>query len=467
MDRPSNNRSRSRRENRGDTGRRPAEERNSQKNKTNPKKDRTTIIFRILAIELAVVACILGFGIYYYAGSVVSEAWSMLFNKKSTGEVRQEDMPIYNDPLPTLPPAQPQSTEPQTEAAPEPVTVRLTALGDNLMQSSCVKSGLQPDGVSYSYDRNFTNVMRLLEEADLAVISQDTVIGGKALGISEGSVLNAPFEIADAIDAAGIDVVLTANNHILDKGREGITNMIRCFAESHPDIVLTGVNDSVEQKVRPVYIERNGIKFGLVNYTDVSIVSDALTAEPYLVNYYDSDWVAEMLEEADREADFVIAFPFWGQKDSLDYTPDQEKQAKFLADHGADLIIGTYPHVVEPVKWIQADDGREVLVYYSLGNFQSNQKTLENMLGAAAVVDITKTTEGTKITQYNLDFLVTHYQVEGNLKYYNIVTTYLLDDYTESLAANHGLVVSYTDPDFSAAGLAGLSSQILQKCDFR
>ena len=465
MDRSSKNRSR-RREDRVDTGRRQSDGRNRRDNNTGEKKDRTTLIFRILAIELALVTCLLGFGIYHYAGTVVKEAWSAMFGQKQQGQQSVDNMTEYNETLPTLPPAPAASTEAQTEAAPEPVVLKITALGDNLMQSSCVRSGEQPDD-TYSYEKNFSNVKGILESADVAIISQDTVMGGTGLALSSGSELNAPLEVGDAMVSAGIDVVLAANNHILDKGREGLTNMMNYWAEQHPEVVLAGVNASVEQKVQPVYIEREGVKIALVNYTDVSIVNDALTAEPFLVNYYDGDWLADILEEADKAADFVIVFPFWGQPGNLDYTADQENQARFLANHGADLIIGTYPHVVEPVKWITADDGREVLVYYSLGNFQSNQSALVNMLGAAANVEITKTAEGTSITGYDLDFVVTHYQVEGGADYYNVVTTYLMDDYSEALAANHGLVASGTDPDFSVAGLQGLSSQILQKCDFR
>ena len=469
MDHSSNNRRRGNQSGQNRTGRTISSGRSSSGNKeTSKKTDFGTIIFRVIAVELLVAACLVTYGIIHYAGPVMGNVVDKFFGKNSTASQDPvNNMTMYTEDLPTLAPAQPSSTEPLTEAEPGPVSIRLTALGDNLMQSSCVKSGLTPDG-SYSFDRHFSNVRSLLSGSDIGIISQDTVVGGAELGLSSGSSLNAPYELADAMTEAGINVVLTANNHILDKGREGITNMMNCWAERCPDSVLAGINSSVEQKVMPVYIEKEGIKIALLNYTEVSPPdSEVLLAEPYLVNYYDREWLISILEEAKKEADFVIVFPFWGVQDNLSVTPDQEDQAQFLADHGADLIIGSYPHVVEPVKWITAEDGREVLVYYSLGNFQSNQSSLQNMLGAAASVEVTKSPEGTTITDYGLDFLVTHYQADESAEYYNIVTTYLLEDYSEELAARHGLVVSGTDPEFSLAGLQGLSSQILQRCELR
>ena len=437
---------------------------NNSREKKSGSRDYGTILFRVIGIELVVVACLVGFGIYHYAGPMLGEAVNQIFGKKTPGNPT-DNMTMYTEDLPTLAPVQ-QSTEAQTEGEKEPAVVRITALGDNLMQSSCVLSGQQPDG-SFSFDRHFSNIQPLLAKADIGIISQDTVAGGSELGLSEKNVLNAPYELADAMKAAGINVVLAANNHILDKGKQGVVNMINCWSQRCPDAVLAGVNASVEQKVLPVYIESKGVKIAILNYTDVALNSEELTAEPYLVNYYDKNWITNIMEEARKEADFVIVFPFWGQQDNLNITADQENQAKLLADLGADLIIGNYPHVVEPVKWITASDGREVLVYYSLGNFQSNQSSLQNMLGAAANVEITKTDEGTSITDYDFDFIVTHYQVEGSADYYNIVTTYLLDDYSEELASRHGLVVSGTDTEFSIAGLQGLGSQILQKCELK
>ena len=202
----------------------------------------------------------------------------------------------------------------------------------------------------------------------------------------------------------------------------------------------------------------------MINYSYGSNQTADLDASPYLLNQYDEDWLSDILKQAREEADFIIAFPFWGEQNRMDYTQEQERQAQFLADNGVDLIIGSYPHVVEPVKWITAENGDRTLVYYSLGNFQSIQNTVENMLGGQANITISKEEDGTHISDYSLDFVVTHYEQRESSEYYDIVTTYPLADYTSDLAARHGMSVSGNE-EFDLASLQGLSSQILSKCD--
>ena len=250
----------------------------------------------------------------------------------------------------------------------------------------------------------------------------------------------------------------------MDEGSAGLNTMMSYFSTKYPNITLLGVNNSREAKDEPVYVETNNIKIAMINYSYGSNQTADLDASPYLLNQYDEDWLSDILKQAREEADFIIAFPFWGEQNSMDYTQEQERQAQFLADNGVDLIIGSYPHVVEPVKWITAENGDRTLVYYSLGNFQSIQNTVENMLGGQANVTISKEEDGTHISDYSLDFVVTHYEQRESSEYYDIVTTYPLADYTSDLAARHGMSVSGNE-EFNLASLQGLSSQILSKCD--
>ena len=148
---------------------------------------------------------------------------------------------------------------------------------------------------------------------------------------------------------AGINVVLAANNHIMDEGSAGLNTMMSYFSTKYPNITLLGVNNSREAKDEPVYVETNNIKIAMINYSYGSNQTADLDASPYLLNQYDEDWLSDILKQAREEADFIIAFPFWGEQNSMDYTQEQERQAQFLADNGVDLIIGSNPHVVEPI----------------------------------------------------------------------------------------------------------------------
>ena len=413
---------------------------------------------------MLVTVAVIGYFGYHYGSILLAGFKSAKASISSQTPVQDPGYPIDVDGQ--APTNQVQAdTEVVTEEVFKPTSAKLVAVGDNLMHRSCTLSAKNADG-TYDFTKHFANMADIFKAADLAVISQDTVLGGMELGATstETGIFNTAVELADGMADAGINVVLAANNHIMDEGSAGLNTMMSYFSTKYPNITLLGVNNSREAKDEPVYVETNNIKIAMINYSYGSNQTADLDASPYLLNQYDEDWLADILKQAREEADFIIAFPFWGEQNSMDYTQEQERQAQFLADNGVDLIIGSYPHVVEPVKWITAENGDRTLVYYSLGNFQSIQNTVENMLGGQANITISKEEDGTHISDYSLDFVVTHYEQRESSEYYDIVTTYPLADYTSDLAARHGMSVSGND-EFDLASLQGLSSQILSKCD--
>lgn len=413
---------------------------------------------------MLVTVAVIGYFGYHYGSILLAGFKSAKASISSQTPVQDPGYPIDVDGQ--APTNQVQAdTEVVTEEVFKPTSAKLVAVGDNLMHRSCTLSAKNADG-TYDFTKHFANMADIFKAADLAVISQDTVLGGIELGATstETGIFNTAVELADGMADAGINVVLAANNHIMDEGSAGLNTMMSYFSTKYPNITLLGVNNSREAKDEPVYVETNNIKIAMINYSYGSNQTADLDASPYLLNQYDEDWLSDILEQAREEADFIIAFPFWGEQNSMDYTQEQERQAQFLADNGVDLIIGSYPHVVEPVKWITAENGDRTLVYYSLGNFQSIQNTVENMLGGQANVTISKEEDGTHISDYSLDFVVTHYEQRESSEYYDIVTTYPLADYTNDLAARHGMSVSGNE-EFDLASLQGLSSQILSKCD--
>lgn len=413
---------------------------------------------------MLVTVAVIGYFGYHYGSILLAGFKSAKASISSQTPVQDPGYPIDVDGQ--APTNQVQAdTEVVTEEVFKPTSAKLVAVGDNLMHRSCTLSAKNADG-TYDFTKHFANMADIFKAADLAVISQDTVLGGIELGATstETGIFNTAVELADGMADAGINVVLAANNHIMDEGSAGLNTMMSYFSTKYPNITLLGVNNSREAKDEPVYVETNNIKIAMINYSYGSNQTADLNASPYLLNQYDEDWLSDILKQAREEADFIIAFPFWGEQNSMDYTQEQERQAQFLADNGVDLIIGSYPHVVEPVKWITAENGDRTLVYYSLGNFQSIQNTVENMLGGQANITISKEEDGTHISDYSLDFVVTHYEQRESSEYYDIVTTYPLADYTSDLAARHGMSVSGNE-EFDLASLQGLSSQILSKCD--
>lgn len=313
-------------------------------------------------------------------------------------------------------------------------SLTLLAVGDNLIHIQVIESGEQEDG-TYNYDHLYTNFKQEISEADIAVINQETILGGDQFPYSGYPNFNSPEEIGDAVINAGFDVVLQATNHTMDMGLNGVLNTFD-FWDKHPEITVLGINRSEEEREQIKIVEKNGIKLALLNYT-FSLNGYTVPKDmPYLVNMLDKGKMAADIEKAEQLADFTIVFPHWGTEYVYEPTNAQENLTSFFYEQGVDLVIGTHPHVLEPVEWIEDNSEHRMLVYYSLGNFISYQREAPRMLGGIANVTITKDDEGTYISDSSITPIVTHYE-NGPADYHYAL--YELDDYSEALAKVHGV----------------------------
>ena len=291
------------------------------------------------------------------------------------------------------------------------------------------------------------------------MINQETVIGGNELGIQGYPCFNGRTEMADELAKVGFDVVLGANNHILDQGAGAVIHMVQYFKTHYPQITLLGIHDSWESRDEVAVVECQGIRIAMINYTDLLNIPSALAGQEYLTDYLDYDRLAALIQKAKASSDFVIVFPHWGTEYELGADAKQQQETAFLAQQGVDLVIGTHPHVVEPVEMVARPDGGKMLVYYSLGNFQSIQNKESTIIGGMADVTIEKSRYGTKISDFNMQFLATDYRMTGDLRdYYNEVTTYRFEDYSRDLAA--GSWVFYDNPNFNLDYMYQLQAQM-------
>lgn len=363
-------------------------------------------------------------------------------------------------------PAETETTteEPTTEYV-DPVTITISAVGDMLMHAGASIPAVQSDG-TYNYDYLFANVKDKIQAADLAIVNQEVIFGGNELGLKGYPLFNVRTEQGTALVNAGFDVALFATNHAIDQYAAGTLNTINFWNTTHPDMTYLGIHESQEDADIITVKEVDGIKIAMLNYTyglnGLKLPED----KPYLVDLmtkYTKDKVVADIAKAKEISDFVIVFPHWGTEYVLNETAEQQEWAQLFADNGVDLVIGTHPHVIEPVKWVEGKDGNRTLVYYSLGNFVSIQYYNYSMLGGMANVSITKDSTGTYVSDYDMDFLVTHY-TPGR----TAVTTYFLDDYTNELAAQHAIL---TEPGenymkvnahypFTVEGLKNIAEQV-------
>ena len=338
-----------------------------------------------------------------------------------------------------------QTPEPTTpvivEPEIEPVTITLTSVGDMLMHAGVSVPGLQADG-TYQYDYLFEHVKDKIEAADVAIVNQEVMFGGDHLGNLGYPCFNVNSALGTGLVNAGFDVVLFATNHTRDQHISGIQNTLNFWKEKHPDTTILGIHEDEASYNSITVKDVKGIKIAMLNYTYSLNGFTLKEGEKHYVDLMDAEHKEKIkndLKLAEKLADIVIVFPHWGTEYVLEETAEEQEWAQFFCENGADLIIGTHPHVIQPVKWVESSNGNKALVYYSLGNFVSCQPRNYTMLGGMAQVSITKDKTGTYISEYDMDFVVTHYNTSRSH-----VTTYMLDDYTDELVKEHGIVLMPT-----------------------
>ncbi len=352
----------------------------------------------------------------------------------------------------TIPP-----TEATTEA-PKPVDISISMIGDMLVHEGVYKSGLQADG-TYNFDHLFTNIKADIAGSDIKIVNQETILGGTELGLSGYPTFNSPYELSDAIANAGFNVVLHATNHTMDKGLTGINNCWSYWSTNHPEIKVLGINDT-EDDYNNIYVyEKNGFKVAILNYTYGLNGIPLPSSKPYVVNMMDSthaDKVIADIDKAKTMADMVVVCPHWGTE--YVYSPDsfQTWWTNVFLSHGVDVVIGTHPHVIEPVEVLEGSDGHQMLIYYSLGNFVSNQDKSPRMIGAMAQLTLRKDPDGTSyVKEYGIVPLVTQKLFGPGL-----ITTYKLSDYNDTLASQNKIKADAGCSDFSLKYCTDLCSQV-------
>ncbi len=317
-------------------------------------------------------------------------------------------------------------------------SVNIIMVGDILLHTPVEEAAKNDETGIYDFDFIFDNSKDKISSADIAIANEEVIIGGEELKVSGYPAFNAPYEIGDALYDAGFDVICHATNHALDKGKKGIINCLSYWRSAHPDMIVTGIYDNeadASYESIPV-IEKNGIRIAILNYTYGTNGISPPADMPYAVSMLDKERVISQLDIAEREADFTIVCPHWGIEYNLGISSDQEKWALLFIEHGADAVIGTHPHVIEPLKIID-----DVPVYYSLGNFVNwtsgtGKGVANRMVGAMADITISRKSDGSVSID---ECLVRNYVCHVESGDEN-VRVYPLEEYSDELALKNEII---------------------------
>lgn len=327
------------------------------------------------------------------------------------------------------------TTVEETTTTPPDVQVDIMMIGDILAHEGVYKSGLQADG-TYNFDHLFKNIKSDISAADIRIVNQETILGGLELGLSGYPCFNSPYEIGVAEADAGFNVILHATNHTLDKGLTGVENCLNFWASNYPEMAVLGINET-EEDYNDIYVyNKDGFKIAILNYTYGTNGIPIPDSKPYIVNMLDEDKITQDVTKAKQIADMVVVCPHWGTE--YVYQPDSNQQywTNLFLNLGVDVVIGAHPHVMEPVETLTREDGHQMVVYYSLGNFVSNQDKMPRMLGGMAKVSLVKSAAENKcyVKQYSYTPVVTQ-KLFGT----SLITSYKLSDYNDTLAQSNAI----------------------------
>lgn len=321
-------------------------------------------------------------------------------------------------------------------------TINVVAVGDNLVQQYVYQSAQNhsADGVSYNFDYCYENIKPLIN-GDMNIINQETLICGDGYEVSGSNFnFNSPTELGDAVIHAGFNVITMCNNHLLDKGESGLSSCMNYWdtkMAEHPEILACGVyRDYMDmQKIRTK--EFNGKTVAFLSYTEnTNGYSLPGNSELEIIYTSQEDLIQQQIAAAKQVADVVVVTAHWGAEDTFNVTDGVRALAQKIIDWGADVIIGTHPHVAHTMEYLTRADGTQGFVFYSLGNFISAQTDNMNLVGELADFDISVKADGSvAIENVQVSPVITHYD-DGSLSNLRL---YPYSMYDESLASQHGL----------------------------
>ena len=269
---------------------------------------------------------------------------------------------------------------------PKEYSAKVIMVGDALIHASVYSDALKSND-SYNFKPMLQYIKPIVPKYDLKYYNQETILGGKELGYSTYPQFNSPNEVGDAFLDAGFNLVSLANNHTMDKGEAGVLNSVN-YWKSKKNVVYSGQWSSWEDRDQVHVYDINGISYAFFSYTVWTNGLETPIGKEYLNNVYSDEKAASDIAKVRDLVDVVIVAMHWGTEYSLDVSSMQENIANYLSSLGVNLIIGTHPHVVEPVEYI--NDGK-TFVIYSLGNFISAQVGMDRLTGLMMEVTIKKT----------------------------------------------------------------------------
>ena len=272
----------------------------------------------------------------------------------------------------------------------------LLFIGDIMGHDEQIWSAENRETHTFDYDDVFRYIKPVISEADIAIANFEVTLGGPPyMGYPQFS---SPPALAAACKNAGIDYMVTANNHAADRGKNGITGTINRLDSLGIPHTGTFLNSTSRDSLYPLMFKKNGISIALLNYTYGT--NGINVPEPVIVNILEKNVITEDIKKAkSKNPDITILFLHWGTEYDTVPSKIQTDLAEYFFSLGVDLVIGSHPHVLQKMVWSKnASGGKDGIVVYSMGNFVSNQRKPKTDGGAIVRIEFTKSDNQFKIS---------------------------------------------------------------------
>ena len=317
------------------------------------------------------------------------------------------------------------------EPVKEDVNIKMTVIGDIMCHNSQYKDAY--DGSTYDFSYVFDDIKDYISSADIAVGNLETTFAGKERGYSNYPRFNSPEQLAYNLKDMGIDVLCTANNHSMDTNYSGVVSTLDFLDDA--GISHMGTSRTAEEQNQILVKDVNGIKIAFLAFTYGTNGIPVPSANSYCVNLIDKDLILEQLELAkSQEPDLICVNMHWGLEYQNVQNSEQEDWADFLFENGVDVILGSHPHVLQPMekRTVTLDDGttKDCFVIYSLGNFISGQTKKNTRTSIILNINFTKDGETGKTTIGDVSYvpIYMYKSSSGSTKRYKLL------DITSSIA---------------------------------
>ena len=277
----------------------------------------------------------------------------------------------------------------------------MSAIGDIMCHNSQYKDAYNSATGTYDFSYVFEDIKNYISEADIAIGNLETTFAGKEIGYSNYPRFNTPEQLAYNLKDFGIDVLSTANNHSMDTNFNGIVSTLNYLDDA--GISHAGTNSTQESQNEILVKDINGIKIAFLSFTYGTNGIPVPSSKPFAVNLINDNFILEQISLAKKQhPDLICVNMHWGNEYHTKQSSEQERLANLLFTNGVDIILGSHPHVLQPMekRTVTLEDGstKNCFVIYSLGNFMSGQTKANTRSSIILNIDFTKNGETEKTT---------------------------------------------------------------------